>query len=309
MRHGILILSLFGAFGLGCDGEPSGPGQVPQLDFDSKSDFAASVDERGELTLDAPVDGEFNADMEYHAYFFTIRDGASFSLEVTQAGTARDLATVLLLYGPESSDGERDRLFVDYDSGWGAHSKLEGAVAESEGNYAVVVGTADGLGRGHYSLSLACESDHCRPDTRPFEIVEGEPNTEFMETFNLYESEYCYAGGRAFSYSEEVDANLSQAAAAIMELYTGEYELDTDEIEYVGEVTLDGFSQWLGVMEYDRSVFETAVGVFEDDVYTVGQVAYSYECAASVTCSGDVMVAHFTNSHEIWTIEFGCGDE
>lgn len=268
------------------------------------------VTERGALQWGEPVEGQFVQDFEYHAYTLDVAAGSRITLEITQQGSSRDLSTVMVLYGPPQANGERERLAVDYDSGWGGLSKLKEVTLVNAGLYLVTVGTATGLGRGNYRLLLSCEAGNCVPEHTPLELVEGEPNTEFMETMNNYDSEYCYRNGRAFSYSEEIDdPPLLRAGAAILKLYQEEYELLDDEIEYGGEVTLDQFDEWLQYSGLDRGTFEGAVGIMPDDTYRVGEVLYEYGCAASVTCSGTVMVALIPSWHEVWTVEFGCGDE
>lgn len=270
-----------------------------------------AVTERGALGWNAPVEGNFVRDLEYHAYTFEAAAGSRLTLEVTQKGSSRELSTMMLLYAPPDGDGERERLAVDYDSGWGGLSKLAEITVQQTGVYVVTVGTANGLDRGHYRLLLTCDAGNCIPDGSPIELHEGEPNTEFMETFNDYDSEYCYRNGRAFTYSDDIqDAGLLQAAASIVNLYRDEYELFDDQIEYGGEISLAQFDSWLQETgELDRGTFEGAVGIMADDTYQVGEVLYSYECAASVTCAGSVMVALIPSWHEVWTVEFGCGDE
>jgi hypothetical protein len=273
-----------------------------------------NVSARGALAFGEPVDGEFAADFEYHAYTFEVRAGSRVSLEITQAGTAAALDTVMVLYGPPDANGDRERLAVDHDSGWGGHSKLAEQTLVDAGRYTVTVGTADGLGRGKYRLGLSCDAGTCTSQATPLELSEGEPNTEFMETFNIYDdapwAEYCYRNGRAFSYSDGIEgADLLQAGAAIVGLYTQELELDEDAISYGGEITLPQFDEWLKMGGLDIGTFEGAIGVFDGDSYRVGEVLYEYECAPSVTCSGTVMTAHFPSRHEVWTVEFGCGDE
>lgn len=304
MRSSILTvafaLTVLGATGVACTAAD------PVAQSESQD-----VTERGALGWDAPVESEFSRDLEYHAYTFDVRPGSRFTLEITQKGSSRDLDTMMLLYGPPSNDGERERLAVDYDSGWGGLSKLAGVTAVEGGIYVVTVGTATGLDRGRYRLQLTCDAGNCVPEDSPLALTEGEPNTEFMETFNFYDSEYCYRNGRAFSYDENNDdAGLMQAAVGIMDIYREELELYEDEIEYGGEITLAQFDSWLEETGgLDRATFEGAVGIMPDDDYRVGEVLYEYGCAASVTCSGAVMVAHIPSWHEVWTVEFGCGDE
>lgn len=271
------------------------------------------VTERGPLAFNEAAESKFTQDFEYHAYTFEVAPGSRVSLEITQQGTAAALDTVMVLYGPANADGERERIAVDYDSGWGGHSKLKDQTLVEGGKYVVTVGTADGLDRGHYRLLLTCAAGSCASDETPLQLTEGEPNTEFMETLNNYDSEYCWRWGRAFSYPEDTDnPSLVRAGASIVELFTEEHDLQDyygAVVEYGGEITHAQFDSWLQYSGLDRGTFEGAVGNLEGDDYRVGEVVFEYECAASVTCSGSIMVAHIPSWNEVWTVEFGCGDE
>ena len=293
-------LTVLGATGMACTAaEPASQAE------------SQAVTERGALGWDAPVEGELRQDLEYHAYTFEVKAGSRFTLEITQKGSSMGLDTMMLLYGPADGEGQRERLAVDYDSGWGGLSKLEGMTVEHSGMYVVTVGTASGLDRGRYRLALTCDAGNCIPEDSPLPLIEGEPNTEFLETFNAYDSEYCYQQGRAFHYSDDIlDAGLTQAAVGVMNIYREELELYDDEIEYGGEISLGQFDSWLQETSgLDRGTFEGAVGIMSDDEYRVGEVLYEYGCAPSVTCSATIMVALIPSWNEVWTVEFGCGDE
>ena len=68
------------------------------------------------------------------------------------------------------------------------------------------------------------------------------------------------------------------------------------------------FARWLDYMGLDREAFDSAVGI-TDESYRVGEVTYDYGCAPSVNCSASIMVVLIPEWHDVWTVEFGCGDE
>ncbi len=270
-----------------------------------------AVTERGRLQWETPIQAEFVRDLEYHAYNFEVQAGARFTLEITHKGSSMGLNTMMLMYGPPSDEGYRERLAVDYDSGWGGLSKLADMTAEQTGAYVVTVGTANGLDRGRYRLLLSCGTDRCTPGSDPLELTEGEPNTEFMETFNFYESDDCYRNGRAYTYSDQIfEPELTSAVTSIMNLYRDEVGLANDALEYDGEISLTQFDVWLQQAGgLDRETFESAVGIMPQDDYRVGQVGYSYACDGSATCIGGVMVVLIPSWHEVWVVEYGCREQ
>ncbi len=85
-------------------------------------------------------------------------------VEITQAGSSRDLDTTIFLYRNESS-GAPSRIAVDDDEGWGALSRIRDFRLYSEGEYTIVVGTKGADGRGRFRLSLGCSSGDCEPET------------------------------------------------------------------------------------------------------------------------------------------------
>jgi hypothetical protein len=128
---------------------------------DDKTDLnLAAITERGTLAFSDEAAGEFDADFEFFGYRFGARAGAQVTVEITQRGTARDLDTTLFVYGPQVT-GYSDEIAFDDDSGWGAQSRLEELELPADGVYLIVVGTADGRGRGQFNLALGCDSDSC----------------------------------------------------------------------------------------------------------------------------------------------------
>ena len=131
-------------------------------------DSLRSVVQKGELEFGSAIESEFDEDIMFHGYRFNTVETAEFNLEITQRGTSRDLDTTLFLYGA-SNAGTWERIAYDDDSGWGAQSRLRGIAADKFVAFMAIVGTADGMGRGNYRLSLECTNDQCEGEPVIFE--------------------------------------------------------------------------------------------------------------------------------------------
>ncbi|MBW2462580.1 MAG: hypothetical protein JRH11_13105 [Deltaproteobacteria bacterium] len=151
----------------GCAAETKGPG-MPGPDVAGKADFSDRVSTEGELVLVETLDGlvaeeggEFTEDFEYQGFRLRTRGGSKLRIEVTQRGTSRGLDTVLYVYGPHGSGGYPSRLATDDDAGWGRLSRIDDLEVPETGDYLVVVGTHDGIGRGAYNIAATCLSGDC----------------------------------------------------------------------------------------------------------------------------------------------------
>ncbi len=176
MSRKYAVLGAVMALGMGaCAADTKGPG-LPPPDLAGKADFADRVSMKGELSLDAESltaerSGELTEDFEYHGYRLRTRGDSALRIEITQRGSSRGLDTLLYVYGPYGSGGFQDRLDMDDDEGWGALSRIDAFTAPATGDYLVVVGTHDGIGRGSYNLEAACLTGDCLdgevPDSCP----------------------------------------------------------------------------------------------------------------------------------------------
>ena len=163
----LLTASLLALGATACAGDdatsdvPAKAIQEPTLDA-SKADRLDAVKAAGNLQLGTEVPGAFTSDFQFFGYtFFAGQKGSTIDLEITQKGSSRGLDTTLFLYG-EQSQNDWTRLMMDDDDGWGALSKLKNV--EFLGNfrrYMVVVGTADGTGRGNFNLKFSCSKGNC----------------------------------------------------------------------------------------------------------------------------------------------------
>jgi hypothetical protein len=144
--------------------------------LDGKTDVLSEVNYRGRLEYGGQSEGEFVNDFQFDAWTFQAGAGVGVTIDTTHAGSSSELDNTLFLYGPADQRGEFNgpRLEMDDDSGWGQHARLQNVSLDKQGTYLVVVGTADGQGRGRYRLVLTCLSQDCSPDAPDLEGCPGD---------------------------------------------------------------------------------------------------------------------------------------
>lgn len=131
---------------------------------DGKADVADRVDDLGALGLYGARVDRFDEDLEFHGYRLSVAAGARVEIDNSHKGTARDLDSTLFLYGPRTASGfGTAAIAFDDDSGWGYHARLSPVVLDQAGEYLVVLGTRDGMDRGHYRLLARCLGENCSP--------------------------------------------------------------------------------------------------------------------------------------------------
>jgi hypothetical protein len=161
MKTSLLILSfLIACDGQGDAGKPPPPAPPP---FEAgKSDALRRVAFQGALSDEAEVTAAFTKDLSFHGWAFDVFEAGPATLDITRTGTSRRLDTTLFVFGPlhRRSFGD-EAIASDDDGGWGAHPRLHTDLAP--GRYLAVVGTATGVGRGHYRLDLRCAGCTARP--------------------------------------------------------------------------------------------------------------------------------------------------
>jgi hypothetical protein len=171
-------ISLLVGFLLGaCGGTDS---QMLEPELMGKADVAERVTILGSLDYGEPVSGSFTEDIQFFAYTFKSEKGGEVKIEVTQLGSSRGLDTTMFVYGPIDENGNYpERIADDNDSGWGLLSKVQDLEIETTGQYLVVVGTHNGMGRGDYGLQLDCPNYLCKEGEDPEEPEE--PKTDAFE--------------------------------------------------------------------------------------------------------------------------------
>ena len=154
-------------FSVGCaavdaDDDDRGDG-VSILGDDDKADGATGVELVGRLAP-GTIDGTLTTAVPRVAYVFPAKAGAKISLEVTRAGSAAGLDTVMRVHGPRGADGTyRTTLATDEDAGYGKLSKLTDVTIATEGFYLVEVafsGTPPTTAKA-FRVKLTCGADAC----------------------------------------------------------------------------------------------------------------------------------------------------
>lgn len=150
---------------IGCTSEEKNGLLVEPPLADGKADVGDHVVDSGPLGFgeDNAVTGDISQDLEYHGYRLVARAGAVVTLDVTQRGSSRTLDSAIFLYGPRREAGGfgTSAIAFDDDAGWGLLSRIRSFTLETEGEYLVVLGTANARGRGRYRLEARCESGDC----------------------------------------------------------------------------------------------------------------------------------------------------
>ena len=148
---------------------PSAPSEEerftgPPVLADDSADGTGAVDVVSFLRPDTPVTGTFDrhTSRARFGYVLYASAGTDFTIEVTQAGSSRELDTVLEVYGPRDASGSyADGVAQDDDAGWGKLSKASGR-APGDGFYLAVVSVdPSSLVEGDYPsrsyrMALAC---------------------------------------------------------------------------------------------------------------------------------------------------------
>lgn len=125
------------------------------------------------LDFGEDVQGRFESDLQFDAYEFLVGERSKVTLDVTRKGSSSKVDTTMFIFGPKQNGEYPDNAIVfDDDDGFGKLSRVDDFRLFREGVYMVVIGTKDGRGRGHYNLSLECNSDSCKPKTPGVEVCD-----------------------------------------------------------------------------------------------------------------------------------------
>jgi 5'-nucleotidase (lipoprotein e(P4) family) len=138
-------------------------------DDDEKADGVPGVELLTSLGPTAPIDGLLGPAAPRLGYVFYVATGTQIDLEITHAGSATGLDTVLKVYGPRMSDGSYPLTDAeDDDSGYGKLSKISGRRLHSAGPggyfLAEVTTKAPISEAKKFRIALRCGSGIC---TRP----------------------------------------------------------------------------------------------------------------------------------------------
>lgn len=158
MRRAVLLLS--SALLTAC--APSGdaperaeqPYPIPTPDV-GKADFSSGVADHGALPVGGERIGALTLEFEFHGYSFSLEEAAKVELSAEGGG----FEPALFLFGPWQ-EGE----------GWKLSARGARVEASLEpGRYTVVLGSADGISKGEYTLTSRC-LDCAAPPVEPPEV-------------------------------------------------------------------------------------------------------------------------------------------
>jgi 5'-nucleotidase (lipoprotein e(P4) family) len=136
----LLASFIFASLVTGCTGTSSlddGPADING--DEEKADGTQGIEVTARLRP-GTVDAVISTAIPRPGYIFYAAEGSKVSLEVTRAGTATSLDTMIKVYGPRLSDGSYPKtLAADEDAGYGKLSKVKDLEISIPGFYLVEV--------------------------------------------------------------------------------------------------------------------------------------------------------------------------
>ncbi|MBN9686530.1 MULTISPECIES: hypothetical protein [unclassified Corallococcus] len=181
----------------------------------------------GTLTVGGAVSSNTGTTAAYEGFKLTVAAHTQVALEVTHLGTGVGVDTGLFVYGPKDANGSYGTriLFQDDDSGYGELSKIPLATLDTAGEYLVVVGWSNGLGK-QYRLQASCVGGACvanptpAPAGTPVKLAAFplEPGLQaLLDTGNAYrEDMFSFLDRYDFAWPYSTPATLDAAAAAVL---------------------------------------------------------------------------------------------
>ncbi|MCY1041250.1 hypothetical protein OV208_07955 [Corallococcus sp. bb12-1] len=181
----------------------------------------------GSLPVGGAVASNTGTSAAYEGFKLTVAAHTQVALEVTHLGTGVGVDTGLFVYGPKDASGSYGSrvLFQDDDSGYGELSKIPLATFDDAGEYLVVVGWSNGLGK-QYRLQASCVGGACVPNPTPAPVNAPvtlaqfpiEPSLQaLLGTGNAYrEDMYSFLDRHDFAWPYSTPATVDAAAAAVL---------------------------------------------------------------------------------------------
>lgn len=174
---------------------------------DGKGDVASRVDDQGALVPGDARTGSFTEDLQFYGFHLEVRAGAVVTIENTHRGTASRLDSTLFVYGPKTEAGfGGDAIAFDDDAGYGKHAKLGKLALVEGGEYLVVLGTADGRGRGAFRIEARCEQGECAPVAPPASGCDAGLADRIQHCVASQIGDTDLEADRTMSYAEAVEA-------------------------------------------------------------------------------------------------------
>ncbi|RKG74760.1 hypothetical protein D7V88_34495 [Corallococcus terminator] len=235
VRSAMLWMSAVGLLGA-CGGQPE---QTPAPAGDDTvttatqslvpappTPFDSFLSIRGPLAVGSAVASNTGTSANYEGFTLTVAAHTQVALEVTHLGTGVGVDTGLFVYGPKTQYGYGFRpLYQDDDSGYGELSKIPLATFDAAGEYLVVVGWSNGLGK-QYRLQAACVGGACVPNPTPAPANAPVTLAQFPLEGNLQallnganayrEDMYSFLDRYDFAWPYSTPASLDVAAAAVL---------------------------------------------------------------------------------------------
>lgn len=181
----------------------------------------------GTLNVGSAVSSNTGTTAAYEGFKLTVAAHTQAALEVTHLGTGVGVDTGLFVYGPKDANGSYGTriLFQDDDSGYGELSKVPLATFDKAGEYLVVVGWSNGLGK-QYRLQAQCVGGACvanpapAPAGTPVKLAAFplEPGLQsLLDTGNAYREDlHSFLDRYDFAWPYSTPATLDAAAAAVL---------------------------------------------------------------------------------------------
>ncbi|WP_338282594.1 hypothetical protein [Corallococcus caeni] len=234
VRSAVLWMSAVGLLGA-CGGPPE---QAPaggetvttatqSLVSPPPTPFGGFINSLRPLAVGGAVASNTGTTAAYEGFTLTVAAHTQVALEVTHLGTGVGVDTGLFVYGPKDANGSYGTriLFQDDDSGYGELSKIALATLDDAGEYLVVVGWSNGLGK-QYRLQASCVGGACvsnpasAPANAPVTLARFaiEPDLQaLLDTGNAYrEDMFSFLSRYDFAWSYSTPASLDAAAAAVL---------------------------------------------------------------------------------------------
>lgn len=128
---------LFGCTQDGLEGEDGGADLAGQ---DEKGDAIPGIEVQARLRPSATVDTAITTAVPRPGFVFYAGEGSTVTVEVTRAGSATGLDTLMKIYGPRLADGSYPKtVATDEDAGYGKLSKVKDLQVSIPGFYLVEV--------------------------------------------------------------------------------------------------------------------------------------------------------------------------
>ena len=189
IRRPILFVVTFAlalvAFACGSD-DASDDADAIMPPMDLRGDVFETIRSKGTLPFEGLVMGELEENHQFDGFAFNVNADSAITLVFTTACDNKSCAdtNTLFLYGPSQGFQQYgdSRSHVARDIGATPNmAQIRNFPIKKKGEYLVVLGSAQGKGRGTYGLSLSCASGNCGVKCAATEVCGGSTEAEFVK--------------------------------------------------------------------------------------------------------------------------------